>query len=210
MILFPILNFAQCEVKGNIKIVNYGQDYKVRKIGLGDNRVNLKVKIIEFGNADKSGEWKIVAYGEDFTIKFVDYGEDFTIQFVDYNQGCGKSSRNNGAYSNPGSNYNSATPSWMKWKPIDESSNYSNTSSTESDSGYFIKNIRAENGGNLGNATLDLGNGFKQAQALVRNIKANQASKINPTSPNYNPAKHGRKTNRFLKQGKRAKKKLDN
>lgn len=47
--LFPILNFAQCEVKGKIKIVSFGEDYKVRKVGLGDAYVNLKAKLVEFG-----------------------------------------------------------------------------------------------------------------------------------------------------------------
>ena len=92
LFLFPILNFAQCEVKGKIKIVSFGEDYKVRKVGLGDAYVNLKVKLVEFGYSYESGEWEIVNYGEDFKIRFVDYGEDFTIQFVDYDYGCGSNS----------------------------------------------------------------------------------------------------------------------
>ncbi len=36
----------------------------------------------------------------------------------------------------------------------------------------FLKGVRTENGGRLADGYLDLGNGFKQAQALVKNIKS--------------------------------------
>ena len=73
-----------CEVYGEIKIVTYGEDYKVKKVTYGED---VKVKWVDYG-ADDQGEWKEVTYSEDFTIKWVDYGEDFSIKEVTYGEGC--------------------------------------------------------------------------------------------------------------------------
>ena len=73
-----------CEVYGEIKIVDYGEDYEVKIVDYGED---VKVKWVDYG-ADDKGEWKKVDYGEDFKIKWVDYGEDFSIKSVDYGEGC--------------------------------------------------------------------------------------------------------------------------
>jgi len=73
-----------CHVFGNIKFVDYGEDYKVKIVNYGED---LKVKYLDWG-MDSSGEWKAVEYGQDYKIKIVDYGEDFKIKIVDYGQGC--------------------------------------------------------------------------------------------------------------------------
>ena len=73
-----------CEVYGEIEIVDYGEDYKVKIVDYGED---VKVKWVDYG-ADDKGEWKEVEYGEDYEIKWVDYGEDFSIKIVDYGEGC--------------------------------------------------------------------------------------------------------------------------
>jgi hypothetical protein len=73
-----------CEVYGEIKIVDYGEDYKVKKVTYGED---VKVKWVDYG-ADDQGEWEEVTYGEDFKIKWVTYGEDFSIKEVTYGEGC--------------------------------------------------------------------------------------------------------------------------
>jgi hypothetical protein len=73
-----------CEVYGQIKFVDYGEDYKVKKVDYGED---VKIKWVDYGE-DNRGKWKEVDYGEDFKIKWVDYGEDFKIKLVDYGEGC--------------------------------------------------------------------------------------------------------------------------
>jgi len=85
---------------------------------------------------------------------------------------------------------------------VDEAlGNITNKTNTDPDAGRFLKGVRTENGGRLADGYLDLGNGFKQAQALVKNIKANQQSKSDPLSSNFKPGKLKRQTRRFIKQG---------
>ena len=76
-----------------------------------------------------------------------------------------------------------------------------NQTNNDPDAGRFLKGVRTENGGRLADGYLDLGNGFKQAQALVKNIKANQQRKSDPLSSNFKPGKLKRQTRRFIKQG---------
>lgn len=75
---------SHCHVYGEIKVVDYGEDYQVKIVDYGED---LAVKTVDYGE-DNEGLWKFVDYGEDYTIKFVDYGEDFTIKYVDYGEGC--------------------------------------------------------------------------------------------------------------------------
>jgi hypothetical protein len=65
----------------------------------------------------------------------------------------------------------------------------------------IIQNADAEDGNSLATATIDLGNAFREGKALVRNIKANQKSKVDPLSSNFKPGKLKRQTKRFIKQG---------
>ena len=56
---------------------------------------------------------------------------------------------------------------------VDETlGNIKNQTNNDPDAGRVFKGIRTENGGRLADGYIDLGNGFKQAQALVRNIKS--------------------------------------
>jgi hypothetical protein len=73
-----------CHLYGNIKFVDYGEDYTIKFVDYGEN---LKIKYVSY-LADSPGEWKVVEYGEDFKVKIVSYGEDYKVKEVDYGQGC--------------------------------------------------------------------------------------------------------------------------
>lgn len=73
-----------CHVYGNIKFVQFGEDYKVKFVSFG---ADLKIKYVSFG-ADSPGEWKVVEFGEDYKIKVVEFGADFTVQEVSFGEGC--------------------------------------------------------------------------------------------------------------------------
>jgi len=77
-------NTKGCHVYGNIKFVQFGEDYKIKFVNYGEN---LKIKYVSYG-ADSPGAWKVVKYGEDFKVKIVKYGEDFKVKEVTYGQGC--------------------------------------------------------------------------------------------------------------------------
>ena len=62
---------SHCHVYGEIKVVEYGEDYQVKIVEYGED---LEVKTVDYGE-DYEGRWKFVEYGEDFQIKYVDYGE---------------------------------------------------------------------------------------------------------------------------------------
>lgn len=83
---FPFFSVSQsaCHVFGEIKFVDYGEDYKVKFVDYGED---LKIKYVAYGEK-KVGKWKVVDYGEDFKLKIVKYGEDFKAKEVDYGQGC--------------------------------------------------------------------------------------------------------------------------
>ena len=101
-VFYSINSYSQCGVYGKIRLVDYGEDVKVRVVNEFDATVNLKVKVVgDFGFSDEAGLWELVDIGEKFKVKLVDYGEDFTVQFVSNNWGCGNSSRHSGAYTNP-------------------------------------------------------------------------------------------------------------
>ena len=99
-VFYLITSYSQCAVYGKIRLVDYGEDVKVRVINELDYKVNLKVKIVS-DFADEAGKWQFVDFGEDFKVRVVEYDEDFTVQMVSYDWGCGKSSRYSGAYTNP-------------------------------------------------------------------------------------------------------------
>ena len=63
---------------GRVKIVTYGETFKVAKVPIGED---LKVKTSQI--PQQCGEWQFVEMDEDFCVKFVEVGEDFTIRFVD-------------------------------------------------------------------------------------------------------------------------------
>ena len=85
---------------------------------------------------------------------------------------------------------------------VDEAlGNIKNQTNNDPDAGRFLKGVQTENNGRLADGYLDLGNGFKQAQALVRNIKSKQNTKVDPLSSNFKPGKLKRQTKRFIKQG---------
>ena len=78
-----------CSVYGDIRIVNYDQDYDVYVIT--DNSIpDLKVKKVDsFPN--EPGEWSInKKIQSDYKIRFVKNkaDADFTIKYVDRNYGC--------------------------------------------------------------------------------------------------------------------------
>ena len=89
VLLTPLINFAQCEIYGNIQVVSYGEDYKVKVVSYGED---LKVKEVSgLEIADESGKWKFTGQLglSDYKIKYVSYGEDFTIKFDNVSWGCG-------------------------------------------------------------------------------------------------------------------------
>jgi len=71
-------------VYGKIRIVEYGEDFKVQQCKLGED---LCVKLVDSG-ATRIGLWQIVEYGEDFKIRLVKYNPDFKIRVVPYGEGC--------------------------------------------------------------------------------------------------------------------------
>jgi len=80
----PSSSKKYCHVYGNIKFVEFGEDYKVKFVNFGET---LRVKYVEY-LASSPGQWKIVKFGEDFRIKIVDFGEDFTVRLVSFGEGC--------------------------------------------------------------------------------------------------------------------------
>lgn len=76
-------SFNGKKLYGKVKIVSYGEDFKILPAGYGED---LRVETVGYG-AGSCGKWEIVTYGEDFKIRFVEYGEDFKIRFVSYNPG---------------------------------------------------------------------------------------------------------------------------
>ena len=62
---------------GKVKVVNAGEDFKVRKVrSFG----NLRVREVKYPK--KCGQWEFVETFEDFKIRYVDALEDFSIEFV--------------------------------------------------------------------------------------------------------------------------------
>jgi hypothetical protein len=99
VLLTPLTNFAQCEIYGNIQVVTFGEDYKVKVVELGED---LKVKQVSgLETADERGKWNFVGQlGQiDYKIKFVEFGEDFTIKYDNFSWGCDGRSRGGRIYS---------------------------------------------------------------------------------------------------------------
>ena len=67
------------ELKGRVKIVKSGADFKVKIV---DSFADLRVKKVKSFPIN-CGEWQFVDSGEDFTIQFVSNFPDFTIMYVD-------------------------------------------------------------------------------------------------------------------------------
>jgi hypothetical protein len=63
---------------GKVRVVEYGETFKVRISEFPD----LRVKKTFFPS--QCGEWEFVEGGEDFTVRYVEIGEDFTIKFDDF------------------------------------------------------------------------------------------------------------------------------
>lgn len=62
---------------GKVKVVNIGENFRVRKV---NNFGNIRVREVTF--PEKCGQWKFVESLEDFKIKYVDSLEDFSVEFV--------------------------------------------------------------------------------------------------------------------------------
>jgi hypothetical protein len=73
-----------CHVYGNIKFVEFGEDYKVKFVESGQD---LNIKYVSI-SASSSGQWKVVDFGEDYKIKVVQFGEDFKVKEVVFGEGC--------------------------------------------------------------------------------------------------------------------------
>ena len=73
-----------CHVYGKIQFVEYGEDYKVKFVGV---LADLEIKYVDLF-ADSPGEWDIVDYGARYKIKIVDFGQDFTVKEVSIFPGC--------------------------------------------------------------------------------------------------------------------------
>jgi len=74
-----------CHVFGNIKFVDFGEDYRIKFVDIGEN---LKVKYSKMGFGNGVGNWHIVDFGEDYRIKIVEIGEDFEVKIVEIGEGC--------------------------------------------------------------------------------------------------------------------------
>ena len=68
---------------GEIRVVDIGEDYTVRRVDIGED---LRVRVVDIG-ASQPGQWQFVDIGEDFKIRFVDIGEDVSVRFVDIGEG---------------------------------------------------------------------------------------------------------------------------
>ena len=75
--------FNGIRLYGKVRIVSYGEDFKVLSGSYGED---LRVEPVNAG-ANACGKWEFVSYGEDFKIRLVTYGEDFIIRFTTYNPG---------------------------------------------------------------------------------------------------------------------------
>jgi len=93
VLLTPLINFAQCEVYGNIQVVTFGEDYTVKVVEIGEDLTVKQVSDLE--TADEKGKWNFVGQlGQiDYKIKFVEFGEDFTIKYDNFIWGCSGRSR---------------------------------------------------------------------------------------------------------------------
>ncbi|MCS7028818.1 MAG: hypothetical protein NZ519_08635 [Bacteroidia bacterium] len=73
-----------CKVYGKIKLVENGEDVKVRIVSSGEK---LRVKYVT-ENATAPGQWELVVSGAQYKVKIVESGEDFTIREVKSGEGC--------------------------------------------------------------------------------------------------------------------------
>jgi len=73
-----------CKVYGKIKLVESGEDVKVRVVGSGEK---LRVRYVT-ESAVAPGQWELVVTGAQYKVKIVDSGEDFTIREVKSGEGC--------------------------------------------------------------------------------------------------------------------------
>jgi len=71
------------ELKGRVKIVTSGADFRVKVV---ESQPDLRVKKVNLSPVE-CGEWQFVDSGEDFTIQFVDNFPDFTIKYVKISPG---------------------------------------------------------------------------------------------------------------------------
>jgi hypothetical protein len=63
---------------GKVKVVNSGEDFKVRIV---ENSEDISIIKTE-RDPCKCGEWKFVDYSEDLKVRFVTSGEDFKIRYT--------------------------------------------------------------------------------------------------------------------------------
>ena len=66
---------------GRIRIVDIGEDYRVRRVEIGEDLVvNLSM------DGTRPGAWKLVAIGEDYRVRLVDIGEDIRVRIRNFNE----------------------------------------------------------------------------------------------------------------------------
>ena len=70
-------------LKGKVKIVDSGEDFKIRYVSYD---ADIRVKLVDW-MADDCGEWQIVESGEDFKVKVVDWNEDLKVEKVQFTPG---------------------------------------------------------------------------------------------------------------------------
>ena len=78
--LFPVwLKGQEPPFKGDVKVVEFGGDYKVKMV---DKNPDYIIRVVN-GKPQNSYEWRFVKSFPDFTIQIVDYGEDFTVKLFE-------------------------------------------------------------------------------------------------------------------------------
>ena len=71
------------ELKGRVKIVTSGADFRIKIV---ESLSDLRVKKVN-RSAIECGEWQFVSSGEDFTVEFVSTFPNFTIKYVEDSPG---------------------------------------------------------------------------------------------------------------------------
>lgn len=64
---------------GNVKVVEYGADFKVKLV---DSNPDYIIRVVRW-KPENSHEWRFVKSFPDFTIQIVNYGEDFTVKLFE-------------------------------------------------------------------------------------------------------------------------------
>ena len=71
------------ELKGRVKIVTSGADFRIKVV---ESQPDLRVKKVNQSPVE-CGEWQFVDSGEDFTVQFVESFPDIRIKYVEVSPG---------------------------------------------------------------------------------------------------------------------------